>query len=849
MFRLTLQTVRARKARFMLTAIAVVLGVAFMAGTLVLTDTINKAYDGIAATKFASTDVVVQSDHTVDASNGQGTERGTVPASVVDTVRRVDGVTAAEGVVDGSARLVGRDGKLVDANMQQATPIGMAWPADPGLNPLHLVAGHAPVTAGEIVIDRASARDAKYAPGDTAGVVTDAGSAEYTVAGVATYGSDDDAGGAGVVAFTPATAASVLGEPGRIDSVRAVGAAGVSQTELAARVRAALAATSQSSGVEVITGHAAIADARDAAHEGMSFMSTFLLMFAVVALVVGGFVIFNAFSITVAQRTQETAMLRAIGSSRKQVLRMVVAEAAIVGVVASAIGTVVGIGLAHGLSALLTSFGVELPGGATVVASRSIVVSMVVGTVVTVLAAYLPARRASKVAPVAAMRDVAVDSSGHSRRRAVIGSVLTGLGAALLVAGASGDGAAAPVGAGVLAVFAGVVVLGPVVGPRFVRIVGAPVARLRGMTGVLARDNAVRNPKRTAATASALMIGVTLVVLISVFAASVRSSIDANIDTHLRSDWVIAPLQQDGLSPTVARAVDALPETASVTTFRITPATLDGATVQVTGIDPANVAQHLDLGVKAGAVDALGAHGIGVLQRTATKNHWHVGDDVTVNFAETGAQHFTVAMTYDLRDPLGEYTLSQQAFDANVAHVNDQAVFVTDAPGVSQGAARSAIERVLSATPTARLRTPGEFKADIAGQIDKLLNLIYVLLFLAVVIALFGIANTLALSVVERRRELGLLRAVGMHRSQVRASVRWEAVLIALLGTAAGTALGLGFGWALVKAMGAQGIHQLAIPGARLAVVAVVAAVAAVAAAALPARRAARLDALQAITS
>jgi putative ABC transport system permease protein len=399
----------------------------------------------------------------------------------------------------------------------------------------------------------------------------------------------------------------------------------------------------------------------------------------------------------------------------------------------------------------------------------------------------------------------------------------------------------------VLAVFVGVVVLGPVVGPRFVRIVGAPVSRLRGMTGVLARDNAARNPKRTAATASALMIGVTLVVLISVFAASVRSSIDANIDTHLRSDWVIAPLQQDGLSPAAARAVDALPETASVTTFRVTPATLDGSAVQVTGIDPANVERHLDLGLKAGTVHALGTHGIGVLQRTATKNHWHVGDTVTLNFAETGAQRFTVAMIYGLRDPLGEYTLSQVAFDANVARVTDQAVFVTDVPGVSEHAARSAIEGALAATPTARLRTPTEFKSDIAGQIDKLLNLIYVLLFLAVVIALFGIANTLALSVVERRRELGLLRAVGMQRRQVRSSVRWEAVLIALLGTAAGTALGLAFGWALVKAMAGQGIDQVAIPGARLVVVVVVAALAAVAAAALPARRAARLDVLQSI--
>src|SRR5581483_6877562 len=284
--------------------------------------------------------------------------------------------------------------------------------------------------------------------------------------------------------------------------------------------------------------------------------------------------------------------------------------------------------------------------------------------------------------------------------------------------------------------------------------------------------------------------------------ASARSSVDANIDRALFSDWIITPLQsQDGLSPSVSRAVDALPETASVTTFRIAPVTFAGETVQVTGIDPATVRQHLDVGVKAGSVPALGAHEIGVLQRTAKRNHWHVGDEVTMAFPQTGPQRFRIALIYGLQDPLGDYTLSQQAFDANVAHVTDQAVFVLDAPGVTRAAAHRAIAGVLAATPTARLHTPAEFEAEVAGRIDQLLDLVYVMLLLAVLIAFFGVANTVALSVVERRRELGLLRAVGMQRRQLRASVRWEAVLIAMLGTAVGTALGLGFGWALVKAL------------------------------------------------
>ncbi len=848
MFRLAIQTVRAGRARFLLTAMATVLGVAFMAGTLVLTDTIRNAYDGIAATEFASTGAVVQSRNTVD--DGQmGTTRGSIPASVVDQVRAVPGVAAADGIVGGSARLIGRDGKLVDAGADQALPIGMAWPSAPSLNPLHLVAGRAPATDDEIVIDRASARDGGFAPGDEVGVLTPSGSARYTVSGVATYGTADDAGGAGVVAFTPATARATLGEPGRVDSVRAVAAAGVTQQQVASRIRAALAGTGTSADYEVLTGRAAVEQARDAAHAGMAFLGTFLMVFAVVALIVGGFVIFNAFSITVAQRTRETAMLRAIGSSRRQVLRMVVAEAVVVGVVASALGTVLGIGLAHGLAALFESFGIELPSGPTVVGTGAVVTAMAVGTVVTVLAAFLPARRASRIAPIAAMRDVAVDSSGTSRRRAVIGTVLAGGGMALIAAGST-SGAAIGLAAGALAVFTGVVVLGPVVAPRFVRVVGTPLAVFRGVTGALARDNAVRNPKRTSATASALTIGVALVVLISVLAASVRASIDANIDSALRSDWVVTPLQvRDGLSPTVERTLDALPETASVTSFRLTPAQLGGDTVQVTGIDPSVISDHIDAGVQAGSLSALGAHELGVREQVAVDNGWHLGDTVTMRFAETGAQRFSIAVLYTLRDPLGDYTVGRAAFDANVAHPVDQALFVTDAPGVSTATARAAIETALGSTPTAQLATPAEFKAQVAGNIDKMLNLIYVLLFLAVVISLFGIANTLALSVVERRRELGLLRAVGMQRRQVRAGVRWEAALIALLGTAVGVALGLGFGWVLVDALSGEGIDHLAVPTVRLALLALAATVAAVLAAALPARRAARLDVLDAITA
>ncbi len=845
MMRLALQTIRAKKARFVLTAVAVMLGVAFVAGTLVLTDTIAKAYDGIAATKYAGTDVVVRSDHRVVDADTNVTTRGSISASVLDRVRGVEGVASADGAIEGSARLVGRDGELLDPGQDQALPIALAWHSTGALNPLRLVSGHAPRAADEIVIDRASARAGTFAPGDTVRVLTGSGSAQYQVAGVATYGTADDAGGAAVVAFTPATAARVLGDPGRLDGVVAAATPGVTASELANRVRAELGDTN----LQVITGTTAIREARDEVHKQMGFMSIFLMTFAIVAVIVGAFVIFNALSITVAQRTRENAMLRALGSTRGQVLRMVMLESLVIGVVASAMGTILGVGLAAGLRLLLESFGVELPQGAVVVAPRTIVVSMLVGTVVTLVAAGVPARKAARVAPIAALRDVAVDSSGRSTRRAVIGVVTSVVGAGLFIAGLAGGGAAG-VAVGALALFAGVVVLGPVLAPRFVTAVGRPLAASRGMSGTIARDNAARNPKRTAATASALMIGVGLVVCMTVFAASARTSVAASVDQALRSDWIIDAIQnQEGLSPTVASGVDALPQTDSVASLRYTSVEFDGSPVQVAAVDPAVIERHVDFDLQRGTLAALGEHGVAVYQDELKSHGWKLGDEVVLGFPETGPQHFTIAAVYATSEPLGPFVVSQQAFDSNVAQPTDTFVMATDAPGTSTADARRAIDGVLATYPAATLHTPDEFKAGIAGEINKMLNLIYVLLFFAVVIALFGIANTLALSIVERKRELGLLRAVGMQRAQVRSAVRWEAALIGLFGTVVGTTLGIGFGWALVQSMADQGLDRLAIPALSLAVIATTATVAAVAAAVLPSRRAAGLGVLEAISS
>jgi putative ABC transport system permease protein len=843
MFSLVLNSIRANKARFFLTGVAVMLGVAFMAGTLVLTDTIKQSYDDVAANVYGTSDAVVRSGRHVDAGD-QGDDRGTVAATILERVRAVPGVRAAEPQQLGIATILGHDGKLLDANRGRAVPIAMAWQSTPGLTPLELVSGHAPQRPDEIVIDRSSQRDGHFRVGEQVQVVSQTGTHRYRLAGVATYGGHDDAAGAQIVAFTPDTATTAIGTPGRFTAIEVVAEPGTGQAELAAALRDAL----PNDGVQVLTGTAATKAAEEAAGTSLQFMNMFLMTFAVVALVVGSFVIYNTFSITVAQRTKETALLRAVGAKRRQVTRAVMIEALLTGVVASAIGVGAGLGAAEGLRHVLSAFGLELPAGGSVVAPPSLVVSALVGVVVTLVAAYLPARKAAKVAPIEALRDSAVDRSAGSRRRAIVGTLLAA-GAAYLVRSGLGAHDESSVGLGALAAFVALVVLGPVLARPLARGLGVVLPRLRGMPGTLARENASRNPRRTAAAASALMIGVALVAFMTVFASSAKASLGTSVDRAMKADWIVeTQFGMGGMSPAVAQRIDALPETGAVTPLRYVNATVAGAVKSVSAVAAATAGRTIDFRVHSGSVQDLGRDTVAVQRDEAKARHLHLGDTVSMTFAETGPQPLRVVAIYDTKDPMGPYTLDIAAVDANVAHRVDDHALITTAPGYSTDQARQAVTRAISDTPNATLLTRDEFKGEVASQIDQVLNLVYVLLAMALVIALFGIANTLALSVFERTREFGLLRAVGMARAQVRATVRWESVLIALIGTLLGTGLGIGLGAALIRASKGQ-LQQLAIPSGALAVIVGVAALAAVAAAALPARRAARLDVLRAIRS
>ena len=839
MYCLTVRELWAHKLRFMLTGLAVVLGVAFMAGTMVLTDTMGKTFDGLFESANADVDVLVQQHATVDATWGEVRER--IPADALETVRSVDGVEAAAGSVQGFAQLVKADGSVAAPDGLGMT-IGANW-VDESLNPFDLASGSAPDSATDAVIDQGTADREGWTLGDTVSVLTNDGPRELTVVGTATMGELEGIPGSSVIAVADAAAQDMFGQPGYYDSVVVAGSGEIEAAALATKIDVALGDGT----FEVLTAEADTAAKQNQFEEDLSFFNQFLMAFAYVSLFVGTFIIYNTFSIVVAQRSKDMAMLRAIGASRRQVARATRVEALVTGVLASALGVVLGIGAAVGLRALLAGFGLDLPEGGLVVNASTVAICMGVGVLVTFVAAIVPARRAAKVAPIAAMRGVAVDRSGRSVIRAVVGGLVTALGVAALALGLSG-GDAGVVGLGALVVFLGVGVLGPVIARPVSRLLGAPLPRLRGVTGTMARENAIRNPKRTSATASALMVGLGLVVFITVFSASARASIADSVDTAARAEGIVhTTFGQGGLSPEAGEAVAELPEVEAMSPMRYSPALVDGAGATLSAMDPAQIDQVVDLAVTDGTTVDLAVDEIAVNASTAEEDGILVGDELTVEFARTGAQAFRVAAIYHTLEPMGPYTMSLAAFDANAVERVDSFLFMTNADGVSMDEARAAIESALREYPTAELFTTDEFAESRAAVIGQMLNLIYALLVLAVLIALFGVANTLALSVHERTRELGLLRAVGMARSQVRAMVRWESVIIALLGTVLGLVIGLGFAWALVDTLGSQGFEVLSVPVTQLAVITALAAFAGVVVALLPARKAARVPVLEAL--
>jgi putative ABC transport system permease protein len=848
MWRVTLRGLVAHKVRYALTALAVLLGVAFMAGTFVFTDTIKHTFDGLFGDVYSHTSAVVRAKQPFTPGANLTNQRRLINGDLVVPILQTPGVTDISVGVEGYAQLVGKDGKAIGNPAAGAPTFGEAWTAGADvLQPYRFVDGVPPNTSHEVAIDKHSADVGHLAVGDRVTVLTKRQPAEYTISGIVRWGTADSPLGASITLFDLRTAERVLTEPGRVNEIDVAAAPGISQQEMVDRLRTLI----PSRGLEVVTAAQVTEEGQNGVHDALAFFDTFLLVFAGIALFVGCFLIFNTFSIVVAQRMRELALLRAVGASRPQVIRSVLGESLLVGLVASAAGLGVGVVLAIGLKALLGALGIAIPASGLVVTLRTVLVSMVVGVVISLAAALVPAWKAGKVAPVAALRDVEVDESTHVVRRAASGGAVLAVGVALLVVGLFADVAHSMsyVGLGAAAFFLGVAVAGPVIAPPVCRVVGAPLAWRP--TGRLARNNALRNPKRTSASASALMIGVALVALISVMAASTKSSISAVVDSAMRADFVVSAGQiggQSGLSPAVARRLEALPEVASATGIRAGTVRIDTSETVAIAVDPRQIADLFDVDLRQGDLAAMGPSGIAVSQQVADADHLRIGDRLSVAFTTTGTHPFTVQAIYGAGNLVGDYLLPMTAAEQNFSSQLDVQVYSRLAPGVSAAAGRRAIEQVLSAYPNATLMDRTEYKNEQEAQIDQLLGLMYGLLGLALVIALIGIANTLALSIYERTHELGLLRAVGMTRRQLRGVVRGESVLIALLGTIEGLVVGILLGWVVVRALKSQGVTELSVPVTQLVIVAVLAALAGVIAAMGPAHRASRLDVLRAIS-
>jgi putative ABC transport system permease protein len=851
MLRVTLRGLRSHVARLVLTAVVVTISVAFVAGAQVLTDTVKDGFDQVFSEVYAGTDAVVRSSDTITTFVSE--RRAPVSESLLPAVRATPGVAAAEGAIQQPVRLVGKDGKAVRSQGGPPT-FGLNWMTTPRLNHWHLVAGRPPEADDEVVIDQKFSEDAGFVVGDALRIPLAGGTLSFTVVGVARFNTNPNFSGATAVLFSTPAAQRYLVAPGQFDRLSVVAADGVGQDELAARLATSLHDTAN---VQVLTGEAFTKENQDLFQKALDLLNQVLRVFGLVALFVSTFIIYNTFSLIVAQRTRELALLRAVGASRRQVVLSVVTQAFAIGAVASALGIVVGIAFGWLISAFLASIGFVPTNSSLTVRPLALVPGLVVGVVVTVVSGLIPAWRASRIPPVAAMRDHRLEHTRFSPVRVATGIVLVAIGGVLMAVAlvTKPDRALTMVGVGMGSVFAGVAVLAPAFVSPMSSLLGAVPAALRGITGRLARENARRNPKRTAATTSAVMIAVALVGFIAIVGESFRvATIDA-IDRAVLGDFVVNSndVGFGGVSPMLTSQLNESDVVQAAAGLRVGVGTADGASTLFLGIDPARMQQVIKIEVTSGSLDALGLDGVAISKKTADDDHLGVGDTIRAHFLTGGDAQLVVRGVFDTELLQGNNGLliSQELFEQvfPAAAQIDLQVYVKLKPDVEPAAAKAALQPVVAQFPPAQLQDLTEFKKARTEPIQRFVTFIWALLLMAVLISAVGILNTLLLSVFERTRELGLLRAAGMSRRQVRSSVDWEAVIISIMGTLLGLAIGLLFGWALVKALAEEGLDAFAVPYGQLAIIVGVAGAIGVVAALLPARRAANLDVLAAIAT
>jgi putative ABC transport system permease protein len=846
-WRATVKSLLARKLRLALTALSIVLGVGFVAGTYVLTDTMNKAFDDLFSQANSGTDVVVRATQAFapeqgGPGGGGGEQRNPVPASVLPTVQAIPGVRSAAGTVSGYAQMI--DPKTGKAIGGVGPPtIGGNWNQTSNAI-LRLRAGTPPEAPDDAVVDAATAKRYHLRVGQRIRILFQGPAGEFQISGIAGFGTADSLAGATLALFETATAQRVLGKEGVFDQIDVVADPGVSDTVLRGRIQASLP-----KGVDAVTSTKVSDEESKALKDALGFFRTALLIFAFIALFVGAFIILNTFSIIVAQRTRELGLLRTLGASRRQVLTSVVAEAFIVGVVASGAGIVAGMGIALGLKGLLAAFNVNLPSTSLQLEVRTIVVALIVGTVVTVVSSILPARRAARVAPVQALREAQeTGTAGSWGRRLAAGLVGTAVGMGALLYGlfVTPSNAGLLVGVGAAATFVGIAVLSPLVARPLAAAIGAPVSGW-GVQGKLGRENAMRNPRRTASTASALMIGLGLVAMVAILAASLKASFDAALSDTLKADFILSTPSFVTFSPEVAAKAREVSGVAVASEFRQGGFRVNGSSAFLSAIDPTTVERVTNLKATPGSIGSLARGDVLVYDKTATKNGWGVGDTLPAAFGTVGNVPLTIGGTYGENRLVGEYVVSLDTYGKYFPEQLDSFVMVKLDPGANPGRVQRGMEAATKSFGNIEVQDQTAFRDKQAGFINQLVGLITALLAMAILIALFGIVNTLGLSIFERTRELGLLRAVGMTRRQVRTMIRWESVIIAILGAVLGIVIGVAFGWSLQQSLVSKGVTELRIPVGQLIVYLIFAGIAGVLAAILPARRAARLNVLQAI--
>jgi putative ABC transport system permease protein len=836
---IALRGIRAQPFRYFATAIAIILGVAFFVATSVMTTSFRDTLNNSIAAAFADVDAAVRSTDSVSTEFFEIRQR--IPASTANELLAVEGVAGAAAYLVGYGQVVTADGKALDGG--SGPPQAFAWIDNPQLSPYVVADGVAPTGLDEIAIDVESLADGNFAIGDQVRVLPIPETQLFTIVGVLEPKNDDGNVDAQLLAFSFPGAEAVFGTSD-VDQIFVAAADGVSEDELVASLKDSLPA-----GLEAVTGNELVDELGQLVGQVTGIINTALSIFAGIALFVGAFVIYNTFSITVVQRTREMALLRAIGASTGQVSRNVIVESLVIGIIASVFGSAAGIGLGWLLLQVLGSLG----GGFDVdlsIPAGTMGAGVIIGTVITLVAAYLPARRGARVPPIEALRESSVESVDPSPWRTRIGVVLVAIGVVASVAAVTG-GSVQLLAVSLPAVVLAVALLGPVVVRPFSRLIAIPMVRNGSITGELARENAARNPKRSATTSLTLVIGVALVVTATVFASSLSTSLRGQLEDQLLADHVVTVGNQiaqlgGGLDPSITPSIQALADVQTAVPFREAFVVINNDFEQVSGADTSGLADVLDLGVDEGTVTNLAVDEVAIRTDTANAAGLSLGDVVDVKFQQQTAS-LTVAGLYERDQFVGSWLVDNSTLDKNLPLSLDTKVLVTSVPGAGDNVAVE-ITGLVAADPTAEVETTGAYVDAQAGQIDQLLTLLYGLLGMSVFVALIGIVNTMALSIHERTRELGLLRAVGMTARQLRRAIRYESTIIALTGTFTGLVLGVFLGWVASKA--ADDVAPVfSLPLVSLVVIAFVGVIAGLVAGILPARRAGKLDVLEAISS